>query len=133
MAGHLNAELTAGIAAHHPDITPAQNRLMTYIDREGTSVSELARRADMTKQAMHEAVVGMEDRGLVERRTDPGDRRVKLVVLTPAGEQAIARGLEIALRIHDDWQHLLGERKTAQLLRLLRELLDALDAPSDPK
>jgi MarR family transcriptional regulator, organic hydroperoxide resistance regulator len=29
----------------------------------------------------------LEERGLVERRPSPGDRRVKLIVLTPAGER----------------------------------------------
>jgi DNA-binding MarR family transcriptional regulator len=127
LAAQLNAELSEGIAREVADVTPAQNRLLTYIDADGTSVSELARRADMTKQSMHEAVVGLERRGLVVRRADPVDRRVKLVVLTDEGWAAIRLGLEVVLGIHDRWQRLLGDRKADQLLRLLRELLDALD------
>lgn len=33
----------------------------------------------------------LEDRGLVERRPDPADRRRKLVSLTPEGREAVAR------------------------------------------
>ena len=127
-AGHLAAELGAGIASRYPDVTPAQNRLMTYLDRDGTSVSELARRADITKQSMHEAVLGMEERGFVERRPDPDDQRAKLVVLTEKGEEAIRVGLEVALAIHDHWTAVLGERQAGQLLVLLRRLVDRLDA-----
>ncbi|WP_125133093.1 MarR family winged helix-turn-helix transcriptional regulator [Microbacterium sp. 10M-3C3] len=36
-------------------------------------------------------VDGLETRGLVERRADPSDRRVKVVVATPAGRALAAR------------------------------------------
>ena len=37
----------------------------------------------------------LEERGLVERHPDPGDRRRKQVELTPAGQEAAARMLSI--------------------------------------
>ena len=37
----------------------------------------------------------LEERDLIERRADPGDRRVKLVALTPAGERLRERALEM--------------------------------------
>jgi DNA-binding MarR family transcriptional regulator len=37
----------------------------------------------------------LEERGLVERQPDPGDRRRKLVELTPAGKEAAERVLRI--------------------------------------
>lgn len=43
-------------------------------------------------------VDGLEERGYVERRVLPTDRRVKVVHLTDAGEQAKAKALEI---LHD--------------------------------
>jgi DNA-binding MarR family transcriptional regulator len=40
-------------------------------------------------------VDSLEERGLVERRPDPADRRRKLVALTPAGKEAAQRVLRI--------------------------------------
>jgi len=40
-------------------------------------------------------VDSLEQRGLVERQPDPEDRRRKLVTLTPAGKDAVARVLRI--------------------------------------
>jgi DNA-binding MarR family transcriptional regulator len=40
-------------------------------------------------------VDSLEERGLVERRPDPQDRRRKLVSLTPAGSEAIVRVIQI--------------------------------------
>src|SRR5690349_2782086 len=39
-------------------------------------------------------VDGLEQRGFVERQVHPRDRRIKVVAITPAGEQAKARALE---------------------------------------
>lgn len=69
-------------------------------------------------------VDGLEERGYVERRVLPSDRRVKVVHLTPAGEQAKARALE---RLHDPPESITAldpadQEALRDLLRKVRDL-----------
>jgi DNA-binding MarR family transcriptional regulator len=119
-------EMNDVVRAKHPTSTPAQARVLAMIDREGTRPAELARRAGMTRQSMNEALAGLRDAGLVEVHDDPDHGRAKVAELTPAGVQAIRDGLDAALTVHGRWTDAIGERKMAQLLKLLRELADSV-------
>src|SRR5206468_10983644 len=66
----------------------------------------------------------LEDRGLVERRRDPTDRRRHIVRLTPAGKRALAKLRALALRLEDDFLASLDEAERAQLHALLRRLAE---------
>jgi DNA-binding MarR family transcriptional regulator len=124
--GQFVAETTESLQQGHPGLSQSQTRVMTLIDREGTRPAELARRAQMTRQSMTEALNGLHAAGLVALGDDPTDRRAKVATLTPAGARGLRDGLEAALRVHARWAEVLGERKMHQLLKLLRELADAI-------
>ncbi|WP_329571203.1 MarR family winged helix-turn-helix transcriptional regulator [Kitasatospora sp. NBC_01266] len=72
----------------------------------------------------------LEAHGLVERRPHPGDRRRKLVTLTPAGHHAIATADAILLRPPPAISTLPAD-DLGQLTRLLTRLLDADAAGPD--
>ena len=55
----------------HADVRPAHGTVFQYLDDTGTTVSVLAERAQMTKQAMAELVRHLETHGYVERIPDP--------------------------------------------------------------
>jgi DNA-binding MarR family transcriptional regulator len=59
--------------------------LTRNLDVEGTRLTELARRASMSKQAMGELVDQCMELGLVERTADPSDGRARIVRFTRAG------------------------------------------------
>ncbi len=63
----------------------AHVNLTRNLDVEGTLLTELARRASMSKQAMGELVDQCAELGLVRRRADPSDGRARIVTFTPAG------------------------------------------------
>lgn len=69
----------------HSETRIAHVSLTRNLDIGGTRLTELARRAEMSKQAMGELVEQCAQMGLVERTDDPSDRRARLVTFTPAG------------------------------------------------
>lgn len=89
--------------------------------------TELARRQMMTSGGMTAALDRLERRGLVERVSNPNDRRGSLVRLTDEGRDAI----EAAVDLQADVERRLVDPRNAsevdQLVGLLRRLLVAAD------
>jgi DNA-binding MarR family transcriptional regulator len=120
-------ELHRRIAARgHPQIRAPHGNVFEFLDAEGTQVSELARRAQMTKQSMAELVAHLERHGYVERIPDPGDRRAKLVRATDRGREVYAVAREVVAELEREWTEHLGAAKMRQLRALLEELNAAL-------
>jgi DNA-binding MarR family transcriptional regulator len=68
------------------DLTPNDTRALHTLDpRAGRTMRSLAEEWGCDASNATWIVDRLEARGLAERREQPGDRRVKLVVLTPAG------------------------------------------------
>jgi len=119
--------VTEGLAeAGFGDIRPAHTAVFQHIRAEGSRLSELAERAQLTKQSMSYLVDYLERRGYLERRPDPTDRRAALIVLTERGWDEVRAALRIIAEIEEEWTRRLGRRRMAQL----RELLAALGRTS---
>jgi DNA-binding MarR family transcriptional regulator len=75
------------------DLTVPQLTALSRLDRLGPSTTaELARREQITPQAMGATIGSLEQRGLVVRRPDSVDGRRWILGLTPAGQAAIGSG-----------------------------------------
>ncbi len=72
-------------ARGHSETRSAHVSLTRNLDIEGTRLTELARRASMSKQAMGELVDQCTGLGLIERVPDPSDGRARIIMFTPAG------------------------------------------------
>jgi DNA-binding MarR family transcriptional regulator len=71
--------------AGHSETRISHVGLTRNLDLSGTRISELAKRAGMTKQAMGELVQQCAALGLVEIGSDPDDKRARLVRFTRQG------------------------------------------------
>ena len=111
------------------DIRPAHTAVFQHIRAEGSRLSELAERAQLTKQSMGYLVDYLERRGYVERRPDPTDRRAVLICLTERGWDEIRAALAIIAQLEKEWARRLGERRMAQLRALLEELDRTAEQP----
>src|SRR5579884_1849705 len=87
----------------YPDIPATHTIVFALVDRQGIRLSELAKRAQLTKQLVNYLVTAVEERGYVERVPDPRDGRAKIVRLTERGQQAAEVGREIIESIEGEW------------------------------
>ena len=112
----LNDQAIARLAeSGHTEVRPAHGSVFQHLDDTGTTVSGLAERAQMTKQAMAELVAHLEKHGYVERRPDPADRRAKLVVPTDRGREVLTIAQAAVPDVERQLVDLLGARRAAQL------------------
>ena len=80
-------------AALDGDLSAPQLTALSRIDRLGpVTTAELARREQITPQAMGVTVASLEQRGLVARSADASDGRRSILSLTPSGREAIHSG-----------------------------------------
>ena len=66
----------------------------------------------------------LEERGFVERRRDPNDRRRHLVRLTPDGKKMLGRLRSLARRMEDEFLAPLSDRERSNLHALLLRLAE---------
>jgi len=75
------------------DLTNPQLTALSRLDRLGPmTTAELARREQISPQAMGTTVASLEDLGLVARSADAADGRRSILSLTPEGLAAIRSG-----------------------------------------
>jgi len=121
----LGGELLEGMTERgYPDVRPGHAALFMTIDRRtGTRLSELARRAHMTKQGMMLLVDDLEERGYVRRVPDPEDGRAKIVRLTARGRNYVAEARRAMAGVESRARRQLGYRRFAAFRAALEELI----------
>ena len=108
------------------DFTRPQAGLLRLISREpGQSQQAVARRLGTPPSRLVALVDGLEQRGLIERRRNPGDRRNYALHLTAAGEQAMAALSQVASDHEKAISAPLTQAERAQLSKLLAKLAAA--------
>jgi DNA-binding MarR family transcriptional regulator len=110
------------IGAGYPQ-KPKHSAVFAQLGPDGARLTDLAKRAGMTPQAMGELVDELEQLDYVRREPDPLDRRAKLVRLTPLGMKVIIAGQKVIVGIEADITSRIGADGHAELRRLLGELL----------
>ena len=110
-------------------LRPAHTSLLPHIDKEGTRLTELARRLGVTKQAVGQLVEDLEVMGVLERTADPLDGRAKLVRFTARGLEAILHGLGALREVEAEIERRAGARAVQALRSALPAVLAALEGP----
>ncbi len=99
----------------------ADLRLLANLNCGTTYSSELARRLGVSRQAIGKLVKNLVEEGLVKLETDPEQRNLKRIVITPEGEKWINEAVGELNRM----ERTLAERLGEERLAVLREVLEA--------
>jgi DNA-binding MarR family transcriptional regulator len=113
--------------AGHTEARLSHLNLTRNLDAGGTRMTELARRASVTKQAIGELIVQCEEHGLVKRVADPTDGRAKLVRFTERGIDWLAAFSAALEQAEREMQDELGMLRVDGLKAALKDYADAFD------
>lgn len=91
--------------------------------------SELAHQTQLSSGAMTNRIDRLEERRLVQRRTDPGDRRGVQVQLTESGRTLIDRAVAKRLTAAETSLAMLDDSRQRELADTLRVLLNQSASP----
>jgi len=107
------------------DLNPPLFRVLNLVDAaEGCSQQAIGQAVEVPPSRMVALVDELEQRGLVERRPNPADRRVRALYVTRKGRQTLARGRRIAKEHEEELTRGLGETDRKRLLDLLQKMVD---------
>jgi DNA-binding MarR family transcriptional regulator len=101
----------------------ARTRVLLMIQRRGpVKASDIAELFGLAPRTVTDTLDGMERQGLIRREPDPKDRRAKRILITEAGQQAVAATEPIRRElISQVMGSLTGEEREA-LARILGKL-----------
>ncbi|MGV9711798.1 MarR family winged helix-turn-helix transcriptional regulator [Gordonia sp. NPDC003424] len=111
-----NGNLSAGVAA----------ALWTIINNAPIRLSALAERESVSAPTMSRIVAALDEKGYIERTTDPEDGRAKLLSPTAEGVEVIASARSQKARLLADAIEGLDDEDRATVCRGLSILADAL-------
>jgi len=109
------------------DLNPAHVALFRYEGFDGRRPTQLAEAMQITKQSVNDLLRHLERHGYVECRSDPADKRARLVHLTARG-----RRLDAAVRTHAraaerELAEELGEERFRDFYKMLVKIVACSD------
>jgi DNA-binding MarR family transcriptional regulator len=106
-------------------VSPSQSRALGVLSRHGEMrLSAVAEHLHIAPRSATEVIDDLQQRGLVERRPDPSDRRATLVAMTADGS-ATAHAIDEARAAEAERLFaVLDPADRAELARILRRLRD---------
>jgi len=113
-------------------LTPSQASALAGVERLGSpTLGALAARESVQPPSMTKVVGALEGLGYVTRVTDPDDRRVTRLAITPAGTETLHRARSVKTAFLADQLHRLDAADRAALADLadLLERLADMDEP----
>lgn len=109
------------LSAQGIKITETEFSVMRFPGPDGVRPIDLARRCNMTKQAMNYVLSGLEAAGYIRRKSAPG-QRARTIFLTPKGWELIAAIRKCATDTERVWAEHIGTRRLETARSSLHEI-----------
>ncbi len=106
------------------DVTTGNFNIFRHLNPEGMHLSELAKDAQISKQAIGKMVKDLEYKGYVELIPDKIDARAKYVHLTIKGQKLIDLAITIVSDMEDNYQSLLGKKNYQKLRQSVSQICE---------
>jgi len=120
---HASRRFAERIAA--VDLNPPLFRVLNLVAAaEGRSQQAIAAAIEIPPSRMVALVDELEQRGLVERRPEPDDRRVRALFLTAKGKRCLQRGRKIATQHEQELTEGMSDTDRKRLVALLQKIVD---------
>jgi DNA-binding MarR family transcriptional regulator len=124
----VNRHVVEGLQARgYASLRSTHTTLLSNIDLAGSSVSEAAERAGITKQAMGRLASELEEAGYIQIDSDPEDARVRLIRLTKEGHKLMLDSLDIMADLERGYARTIGNHRLAAILRGLSAFITQAD------
>jgi DNA-binding MarR family transcriptional regulator len=104
-------------------IGPREFLLLRFVAASGGQAQQaLAQRLGVPPSRMVALIDDLEERGLVERRPDPDDRRVRAVYMTRKGHQTLEHAAQVAVEYEQKLCSTLEQGERDKLIDLLQKI-----------
>ena len=107
------------LASSYQSLTDAEARVLAVLRGEELTISEIARRLEVSRQAVHKIISNLVDRKLLKLQKAEENFRDKRIVFTAAGEEMKNEAAKILLELEKEVERAIGARN----LQLLKDLL----------
>ncbi len=122
-----NDEMIRRLVELGHDVLPSWPGLLANLVPDGTSISTLAVRAGVTRQAASQALKEIETRGYVHREDDPDDARSIIIKRTARGERLLRDALKIVTSLEASYARSVGKARFEAMRETLFDLLEEID------
>ena len=124
----INIEIVNGLHKQgFTELSSTHTALLSNLDLEGSSLTEIAQRAGMTKQAMGRLADELIKLNYIQRSANKIDKRAVKLAFTPAGLKLMNHSFRIMEEIEMRCTDRLGENRFNTLLISLQELVDEFE------
>lgn len=114
----VNRHVVEGLQVRgYSGLRSTHTTLLSNIDLAGSSVTEAAERAGITKQAMGRLALELEENGYIQIETDPKDARVRILRLTEEGSKLMLDSLDVMAELEDRYASVIGDKRLTAILR----------------
>ena len=111
----------------YENVRPSDVRVFVRASRNSFTISDIARELQITRQAAQSSVQRLIKLQVIALKTLPGNKRDKVVVITPKGELANRSARQQVVNLENEFAEMIGKDKLEDLRTSLGIMLERLN------